>query len=295
MAGVTELLERIDRLPALPATVARLVPMLTDDTSTTDDLLSLVNKDEALAMAVMKLANSAAFGAPGRTFSLKESVVRLGRRRLKALVMEQQTAPLFAKGGASFGLQRGSLWRGSLAGAFAAEAIAASVPDAEPEVAFLCALLRDVGKIVLDLHFGAAYMGRVKDELAREPGTDGVSFVEAERRAVGFDHAELGAALARRWRLPDRVADAIRFHHDPPGAAPRHDALFDVVHAADTVCLWAGLSVGADGLQYRLAEHVRTSLSLDRSSAEGYILSMCDRLREAEEQLGIAAPIGAAA
>jgi putative nucleotidyltransferase with HDIG domain len=239
MAGVSDLLDRIDRLPALPATVMRLIPLLGDDDSSLDQLHSIVQKDEALSMAVMKVANSAAFGAPGRTFSLRESVVRLGRRRLKALVMEQQTASLFAKAGASFGLQRGALWRGSLAGAFAAEELAEGRDGAPPELAFLCALLRDVGKIVLDLQFGAGYVGRVKEELSR-----GLSFVEAERLAVGFDHAELGAALALRWRLPDRVADAIRFHHDPPSNPGGQDALFDVIHAADTLCLWAGLSVG---------------------------------------------------
>ncbi len=290
MAGVSDLLDRIDRLPALPVTVLRLIPLLGDKETSLDQLHSIVQKDEALSMAVMKVANSAAFGAPGRTFSLRESVVRLGRRRLKALVMEQQTASLYAKAGASFGLQRGALWRGALAGAFAAEELAGEHGDVPADLAFLCALLRDVGKIVLDLQFGAGYVGRVKEELSR-----GLSFVEAERLAVGFDHAELGAALARRWRLPDRVADSIRFHHDPPSDPEGQDGLFDVVHAADTLCLWAGLSVGGDGLCYRFSDRVRTSLSLDRTSADHRIVSMCDRLRQAEEELGVAVPTGAAA
>jgi putative nucleotidyltransferase with HDIG domain len=290
MADMNELLQRIDRLPAFPAAVARLVPLLGDENVGTDQLLPIVEMDEALSMAVMRLANSAAFGAPGRMFSLRESVVRLGRRRLRALVMEQQTAPLFAKAGSSFGLQRGALWRGALAGAFAAESLARELDEDAPDLFFLCALLRDVGKIVLDLQFGPSYLGRVKEDMSR-----GLSFVEAEREAVGFDHAELGAGLARRWRLPDRVADAVRFHHDPPSDPPAHDRLFDVVHAADTLCLWAGVSLGGDGLCYRLAEHVRVSLNLDRAAAEEKIVSMTDRLRQAEEELGVAAPTGAAA
>lgn len=290
MAGMSELLERIDRLPALPAAVARLIPLLGNDNTGVDKLLPIVEMDEALSMAVMRLANSAAFGTPGRAFSLRESVVRLGRRRLRALVMEQQTAPMFAQAGTSFGLQRGALWRGALAGAFAAESMAREVDDPAPDLYFLCALLRDVGKIVLDLQFGPSYLGRVKEELAR-----GLSFVEAEQRAVGFDHAELGAALANKWRLPERVANAIRFHHDPPASGEKHDKLFDVVHAADTLCLWAGVAVGGDGLCYRLAEHVRLSLNMDRPSAEERIVAMCDRLRQAEEELGIVAPAGAAA
>lgn len=291
MARVNELLDKVNRLPALPATVLRLIPLLSDENTPTEKLLSLVQNDEGLAMAVMKLANSSAFGAPGRTFSLKESVVRLGRRRMKALVMEQQTASMFSKGGASFGMQRGSLWRGSLAGAFAAESLAeSSAGNTTPDLAFLCALLRDVGKIVLDLHYGHSYLDRAKEHMAQ-----GGSFAEAERAVFGFDHAELGAELAQRWRLPDRVVNAIRFHHDPPAPAAGGDDLYDIVHAADTVCLWAGISVGGDGMCYRLADHVRLSLDLDRPSAEHHILTMCDRLRQAEEELGILVPTGAAA
>lgn len=294
MARLSELLERIDRLPALPATLLRLIPMLSSDKTTTDELLSLVQKDEALSMSVLRLANSAAFGAPGRTFSLKESVVRLGRRRLKSVVMEQQTAPMFARAGSSFGLQRGALWRGALAGAFGAEDLAQEHCPADAEMAFLCGLLRDVGKIVLDLHYGDSYLGEVKVELARTPTGERASFVEAERRAIGFDHAQLGAELAQRWRLPERVVQAIRFHHEPPSGEGR-DALFDVVHAGDVLCLWAGLAVGGDGLCYRLADHVRLTLGLDRAQAESKIATMCDRLTQAEKELGMIAPQGAAA
>lgn len=255
-----------------------------------ETLVPIVEMDEALSMAVMRLGNSAAFGTPGQRFSMREVAVRLGRRRLRALVMEQQTGPMFAKAGASFGMQRGALWRGALAGAFAAEGLAHEHGSVEPDLAFLCALLRDVGKIILDIHFGPSYLGKVKAELDA-----GAAFVEAERIAVGFDHAELGAALARRWRLPARVADAVRFHHDPPAGAPAHDPLFDIVHAADALCLWAGVSVGGDGLCYRFADHVRISLGLDREGAEERIITLCERLRQAEEELGIAAPAGAAA
>lgn len=290
MASLSELLECVDRLPALPATVARLIPMLSEEGAAVGDLLPIVQMDEALSMAVMRVANSAACGMPGRRFSLKESVVRVGRRRLRALIMEQQTAPMFAKAGASFGMQRGALWRGALGGAFAAEALAREENEESPELYFLCGLLRDVGKIVLDGHFGPEYLGKVKEQLER-----GVSFVEAERLAVGFDHAELGAELAKRWRLPDRVADAVRFHHDPPSSEPGHDRLFDLVHAADTLCLWAGVAMGGDGMCYRLSEHVRLSLNLDRAGAEARMVAMCDRLRQAEEELGVAASRGAAA
>ena len=86
--------------------------------------------------------------------------------------------------------------------------------------------------------------------------------------------------------LEERIADAIRYHHEPPAEDPGHDRLFDIVHAADIICLWAGLAIGSDGLQYKLAPHVRKDLGLDRKEAEAEITTTWGRLRELEEMMG---------
>jgi HD-like signal output (HDOD) protein len=48
--------------------------------------------------------------------------------------------------------------------------------------------------------------------------------VEAEQNVLGTDHAEVGAALAYRWHLPDFIVEAIGLHHKPP-LPPRLSAL----------------------------------------------------------------------
>ena len=45
---------------------------------------------------------------------------------------------------------------------------------------------------------------------------------ESERAVVGHDHAEIGALLFERWRLPKVLVEAVAHHHDPtlvPGVA----------------------------------------------------------------------------
>ena len=68
----------------------------------------------------------------------------------------------------------------------------------------------------------------------------------------------------------------------PPAAAPLHDLLFDLVHASDVLCLWAGLAVGHDGLQYKLAEHVRLGLDLSRPAVEQALMDTWATLRQTE-------------
>jgi len=277
MVGMNEVLDGVSELAAFPQTALKVTSILSSGQGSAAEIEQVARNDEALSMAILRWANSVRYGHPGRTFTLREGIARLGSSVLLKIVLEQKTAGMFASAGTAYDLQRGALWRSAVGGAIAAESIARSACFDSPDLAFLCALLRDIGKLALDAHFGPEYMGLV----VRHTRPDR-TFVEAEREAFGFDHAGLGAELAARWNLPDRIAGAIRFHHDPPASAPAHDVLVDIVHAADIISLWAGLAIGCDGMQYKLAQHVRIGLALDRAAAEQLVAGMWDKLRETE-------------
>ena len=277
---MTDILKQVNRLPALPGTVLQVTGMLSNGSVEINAIAGIVKRDEALTAAILRAVNSARYGRPGRTFDLKQGMVRLGRRNLLQLVLQQQVQGQMKDGGASWGLERGALWRGALGGAIAADEIATNHKIAEIDLCFLCALLRDIGKLAIDSVMGRAYMDRV--QMFVQPDR---TFVEAERAAFGFDHAELGAALAHKWNLPDRVVNVIRHHHEPPQDPSKQDEIIDVVHAADVICLWAGLAVGHDGMQYRIDDGVRTRLKLDRREAEREIAATWIRLRETEDAM----------
>jgi putative nucleotidyltransferase with HDIG domain len=276
MATLSDILGSIQQLPPLPGTVARIVSMLGSGRAEPGEIERIIRQDEAISMTVLRCANSAAYGSATRVFNLKESIVRLGTQTLTHLVLEQQVSGMFGNSGTAYGLRRGALWRGALGGALAAEHVAEVVGFDDADLCFLCGLLRDIGKLAMDVHFGEPYLA----QLSRHTRPNR-TFVEAERAAFGTDHAEVGAELALRWSLPRRIADAIRFHHEPP-PPPKADQLFDIVHAADIVCLWAGLSIGHDGMQYKLDERVRESLHIDRRFAEQEMTHMWSQLRELE-------------
>ena len=280
MVDIDQILDQIDRLPALPSSVVRVTDMLTSGATDLGEIEQIVRHDEALSMAILRQANSARYGRPGRMFDLKQSIVRLGGKVLMKIVLEQQASAMFVRAGAAYGLRRGALWRGALGGALAADQIARTHDFADKDLCFLCGLLRDVGKLVMDMHFGSEYLSLISKHMRPEH-----TFVECERAAFGFDHAQIGGELAGRWGLPERICKTIRFHHEPPAEAPEHDLLVDIVHAADIICLWAGLAIGYDGLQYKLAPHVREGLGLDRREAELDVSLTWCRLREIEESM----------
>jgi HD-like signal output (HDOD) protein len=285
MADVNSILSKLDNLAALPSTVLRLTSLLMSGKAAATEIEQVARQDEALSITILRWANSAMFGRPGKTFTLRESITRLGNANLLSIVLQQKTSTMFERAGAAYGLARGELWRSAVGGAFCAQSIARSHKFDNPELAFLCGLLRDIGKLALDAHFGTAYAEKVQRHIRPDR-----SFLDAEREAFGFDHSQVGKALALKWKLPERIAECIGAHHNPPPPGAGHDTLFDIVHAADVVCLWAGLAIGCDGLQYRLAEHVRTGLDLSRPQAEFLIASAWQDVRSAEQMMSDPSP-----
>jgi putative nucleotidyltransferase with HDIG domain len=274
---MNQVVQAIERLPALPAAASRLIAAVNDDRSTSESIEAIVRYDEALSTLILRLGNSASIGRSGRSFSLRECLTRMGHKRVLRIALEQHMSDVFRDAGRSFGLRRGALWQGSVGGAIAAELIAARTDDVARDEAFLAGLLRDMGKVALDEYYGDAYFQRLAPKF-----TPDRTFAETERDVLGFDHAAVGAELARKWEFPERYALAIAYHHEPPSAAPDHDPLFDVVHAGDMIALWAGMGLGHDGLSYRLAPHVRDSLKIDRKLAEQLMGTVWERVHEAE-------------
>lgn len=271
MATLNDALASLDALPALPATSIRLVSMLAGGGAQADlrEVEDIVRHDEAVAAAVLRLANSAACAGTGRVFGLPEAVRRLGARTLCRIALETQASGLLADAGRSYGLRRGALSQSALGGAIAAD-ILARRHAANAELCFVAALLRDIGKLAIDKLAGPEALERVAVQAEARP------FLAFEREAFGIDHAELGGLLCERWKLPDEIVRAVRHHHEPPAAAPGHngDIVCDIVHAADCVARWAGLGLGCDGLLYPFDPGARERLSTSRDELEALVVDV---------------------
>ncbi len=264
MATLNDALATLDTLPALPTTSIQLVGMLASGGREADlrEIEAIIRHDESIAATVLKLANSAAFSSPGRTFSLGESVRRLGSRTLCRIALETQVSGTLANAGRSYGLRRGSLSQCAAGGALAADTLARR-HRIDPELCFVAALLRDIGKLAIDALAGPEALEQIAAQADARP------FLAYEREAFGADHAELGGILCERWGLPSEICGAVRGHHEPPSHPA--SAVTDIVHAADCVARWAGLGLGCDGLLYVFDSAARERLHTTRDELEALV------------------------
>jgi putative nucleotidyltransferase with HDIG domain len=267
VATLNETIAALDRLPALPATSLQLISMLAGGGRDADlrEVERIVSRDEAVTASVLRRANSAAYGMRGRVAGIGDAVRRLGTRELCRIALETQTSGMLANAGRSYGLRRGALSQSALGGAIAADALARD-HGVNREIAFVAALLRDIGKLAIDAVAGPDALERIAAAADNRP------FLAYEREAFGADHAELGAILCERWSLPREIVQAVRGHHEPPADAA--EPLTDVVHAADCVARWAGLGLGCDGLMYPFDAGARERLGVNRDDLEALVASV---------------------
>ena len=153
-------------------------------------------------------------------------------------------------------------WQHSWGAAVAAKAIALQSDYQSSDEAFTCALLHDLGKIVM-MRNRTEMFGSVVDEVLRGEAT----FRQAEMRIFGFTHAQVGAIMALKWRFPPQLVEGILYHHDP-GSASKHARLATIVCFANLMMLYLGIGIEKDHSLNLEEQDSARALSLDGPSIE---------------------------
>ncbi|MCZ7579313.1 MAG: HDOD domain-containing protein [Fimbriimonadaceae bacterium] len=93
------------------------------------------------------------------------------------------------------------------------------------------------------------WLDRHSIDLERIAVSELLTFDQVESKLFGFNHADVGAALAKAWNLPGVLVDAIGHHHPRPDsdseAVP--DTFSDVIRVADAIAYRQGLDMGILG------------------------------------------------
>ncbi len=205
------------RIPPQPRLVIEVVEMLRAGQLDMRVMADAIAQDAGLTAMLYKVTRSAAYARRRPPQSVEQILVLLGLRQAALLV--QSYGLTVAMDGTTPLLEQ--FWARSTDIAQLASVIAyerVSVCNVFPEQAYMAGIFHDCGVPVL--------MQRFPDYCAAT-GVDGVNRkwadVRTEDLAFNVDHCSIGYLLARHWRLPDFVADAILHHHDltAPGQASR--------------------------------------------------------------------------
>jgi putative nucleotidyltransferase with HDIG domain len=221
-ASVGEVLDGVQKLPSLPSLVLEILESFENERMDVSTLARKIANDQALVARVMRVANSAFFGLSGQIGTIFEAISVLGFNNLRGLVTAAAIINSAPKNLGQF--DQVAFWRHGICTAACAKALARRT-GLNPEIAFTAGVLHDIGKLVIVMQFPAL---AADFNLA---ASDAES-LSAERELLGFDHAALGGALAKRWNFPATLHEAISLHHTPLEECGR-GGLADVIYVAN--------------------------------------------------------------
>jgi HD-like signal output (HDOD) protein/DNA-binding CsgD family transcriptional regulator len=205
-----EALESLDTFPVLLEARERLLSALAREHVLASEVITAIESDVALTVAVLRLANDSA-EASGGAQSIVASVALLAPIELRTLAWRLPTFEFFQHAGA-WGSTPESFRLHAVATQHVAGRLAVEVECENRDRLAVTSLLHDIGKLVLT----RAYPG-YPSHIHRQASTP-EERIHQERRELGVDHALLGGALLGRWELPSALARPIESHHSPDAA-----------------------------------------------------------------------------
>ena len=210
--GSNSIIAQLEALPPLPQTVAEVLRVISDGESSANDLVKAILPDQAMCIAVLKIANSAFYGRPKAVSSLETAVMVLGFTEVQNIVLAKAAVQVFQPILQAYRHDLDPFWDHSFTTGLAARIIGEHINLPSGRF-FVAGLLHDIGKLAMLLAHGEAYTPKTWLN-----GITSVARHEEERRLFKVDHGLVGSRLLQRWQFPDTLVAALQYHHHPlPG------------------------------------------------------------------------------
>lgn len=282
------ILNQLEQLPALPAVAMRVLQVSTSSDSCADDLVRLIESDQSLTGMVLKMVRKSSLGSARDIDTVDKAVVLLGFEAIRHAVLSVGVVSTFAKleGTQESQFDRLAFWKHCLGVASAAHLIAERWPGhVDPEVAFVCGLLHDIGKVALDASLPKSY-----DRVAGISKSRHSNIIDVEQELLGLNHTVAGKRLAHYWRLPTSIMECAWLHHYSPSMLPDsvvNPDLVQIVILADT---WVReLRIGFSG-SYTLdatSREVAAEMGMPPAHLEDIAPLLPQRIEQRADLLGL--------
>ena len=274
MTETDKILEKIKELPTLPTVFSRLSDAMSNPRITNDEIAEIISSDQAAALKVLKVVNSAFYGFSGRIDTISRAILYLGLNEVRNLVFALSVINLFKKKKALMNFRPAEFWSHSIGVGIVTRIIGSTIQIPNLENFFLAGILHDIGKLILFEHAPDDY-----EKVLEKVEEKRCLIMEAEKEVLGFDHAKIGELLAAKWNLPPTIKNAIRYHHSGMMDGST-DKLVAAVYIADITARALELGYPGDDLVPEPNELVFEKLKIP----ENFFTNHCDEILKTYEE-----------
>jgi putative nucleotidyltransferase with HDIG domain len=226
--NIDQMVQDVSTIHSLPMFYSQLSEAIDHPRSSIADIAKIISEDQGLTARILKLANSPLFGYFSKIETITQAVTIIGVLQVRDLALALSVMDVFA-GIPETVVNMDQFWRHSLGTGLAAKVLATSQREASLERFFVAGILHDVGRLVMYIRCPDLSL-----ELLQRCRSTGELLYRVERELFGFDHAEVGGALLRRWKIPPRVAEPVERHHSCQ-KAEQYPREASILHFADIV------------------------------------------------------------
>jgi len=230
--------KRISLFPALPETVGDVLERLASRTVNQYEIIGLIENQEKMAEALLKMLNQAMFGET-KLNSITELVDMLGLPRMRyallAYGLNRFCSDAYSQGHTT-GLSAKITWEHAIAVAYIALELAKKLKYPRLEEVLLAGLIHDVGRQIIMLNRPEEYgelLGSVYGQI--------VDIVAEERTKLGLSHEHVGVMLVGHWQLPESISDVIEYHHSAETTSD-NQLLVHLISLANQIAVGEGIS-----------------------------------------------------
>lgn len=203
----------IERIPTIPVISREVMSLLSDENVSIKKLAEVVEKDQAMAVRILKMANSAFYATLGKVSSIDHALVILGVSEIKAILLAFSVRDFFHDS-ENMTIDRKRFWRHAVVCSQVAKYLARYFNVPSDSTLFLTGLIHDMGKVVFDQYFHEDFV-----EIVQFVNEHHSTFSEAEKEILGVTHYQVAAKLLQQWKFPAKVVMQVFYHH-----APWHDS-----------------------------------------------------------------------
>ena len=223
-------------ISSIKNTVVGITKIINDPKSSAKDFKEIIQIDPPLTGRLLKLANSVYYSPRTKISEIQQAIIWVGYDALKELALRQKVCEVFDGDKTIEGYSRPLLWKHSVAVSLLSKMIYRKEFREKGENIYVAGLLHDIGIIVLDQF--------CEDEfriILSKTKTERKNHTKAEKEVLGFDHTEVGKAIADDWNLPQELVEVIGCHHKPDNIDRQFVRAGLTLYVADYVCQQKGL------------------------------------------------------
>lgn len=258
-----------EHLPSLPKILHELVSKLSDPDTNLDKVEELVMIDKSITAQILKVSNKLEFLEPHepRIVTIHDALHKIGFENAKRIALNFSVLKIMKITNFPRNFCCEDLWQHSLGVAVASSLISELVDFENPDQAYACGLIHDIGKLV-KLNYSYRMFSKEIASASRKK----IDLYDLEIRRDLLRHDILGSKIMDAWEMPNILSCVVRWHHTEERSErkeiedPYVHQLVDVVYLANLLINKLGIGYSGHSVAKNPSEKFLRSMNLDLES-----------------------------